>query len=59
MSPNQLRIDQYETVLYDANLNPLGIPKSVKQSIANNIGSIINLRICSVSSLPFLPRRKP
>ena len=41
MSPNQLRIEQYETVLYDANLNPLGIPVSVKQSIANNIGSII------------------
>ena len=41
MSPNQLRIEQYETVLYDANLNPLGIPASVKQSIANNIGSII------------------
>lgn len=36
-----LRIEQYETVLYDANLNPLGIPSSVKQSIANNIGSII------------------
>ena len=35
------RIEQYETVLYDANLNPLGIPASVKQSIANNIGSII------------------
>ncbi len=41
MSPNQLRIEQYETVLYDANLNPLGIPVSVKQSIANNISSII------------------
>jgi len=41
MNSNQLRIDQYETVLYDANLNPLGIPASVKQSIANNIGSII------------------
>ncbi|MBR6173868.1 MAG: aminotransferase class I/II-fold pyridoxal phosphate-dependent enzyme [Eubacterium sp.] len=35
------RIEQYETVLYDANLNPLGIPASVKQSIANNISSII------------------
>lgn len=35
------RIEQYETVLYDANLNPMGIPASVKQSIANNIGSII------------------
>ncbi len=41
MSKPTLRIDQYETVLYDANLNPMGIPVSVKQSIANNIGSII------------------
>ena len=41
MNSNTLRIEQYETVLYDANLNPLGIPVSVKQSIANNIGSII------------------
>ena len=41
MNPNPLRIGQYETVLYDANLNPLGIPASVKRSIANNIGSII------------------
>ena len=41
MNSGPLRIGQYETVLYDANLNPLGIPASVKQSIANNIGSII------------------
>ena len=41
MNSNPLRIEQYETVLYDANLNPLGIPASVKQSIANNISSII------------------
>ena len=40
-SKSPLRIDQYETVMYDANLNPLGIPVSVKQSLANNISSII------------------
>lgn len=41
MSKPTLRIDQYETVLYDANLNPLGIPASVRKSIEQNIGSII------------------
>ena len=41
MAQNTLRIEQYETVLYNANQNPLGIPVSVKQAIANNIGSII------------------
>ncbi len=35
-----LRIEQYETVLYNANLNPLGIPDSVRQAIKENIGTI-------------------
>ena len=35
-----LRIEQYETVLYNANLNPLGIPDSVKLAIKENIGTI-------------------
>lgn len=41
MVQNPLRIEQYETVLYNANQNPLGIPVSVKQAIANNIGSLL------------------
>ena len=35
-----LRIQQYETVLYNTNLNPLGIPDSVTKSIQQNIGTI-------------------
>lgn len=40
MDQNQLRIEQYETVLYNANINPLGLPDSVKNAILNNISSI-------------------
>lgn len=36
-----LQIEQYETVLFNANLNPLGIPKSVTRSIEQNISSIV------------------
>jgi len=41
MNKNQLRIEQYETVLFNANLNPLGIPKTVRRSLEQNIDSII------------------
>ena len=40
MASKKLRIDQYPTVLYNANLNPLGIPESVKKAISENIDSI-------------------
>ena len=35
-----LRIEQYETVLFNANLNPHGIPNSVKNALTSNISSI-------------------
>ncbi|MCR5542645.1 MAG: aminotransferase class I/II-fold pyridoxal phosphate-dependent enzyme [Eubacterium sp.] len=35
-----LRIEQYETVLYNANLNPLGIPDTVSRAIKEHIGTI-------------------
>lgn len=41
MSQNQLRIEQYATVLFNANLNPLGIPETARRAIAENISSII------------------
>ena len=41
MASKNLRIDQYPTILYNANLNPLGIPESVKKAIAENIDSIM------------------
>ena len=41
MTQNTLRIEQYETLLYNANLNPLGIPGSVRRAIQQNIGSIV------------------
>ena len=40
MASKNLRIEKYPTVLYNANLNPLGIPDSVKTAISENIGSI-------------------
>ncbi len=33
MSNNQLRIEQYDTVLYNSNLNPMGVPESVKKAL--------------------------
>ena len=41
MNNMPLRIEQYETVLFNANLNPLGIPESVKRAIKENISSIV------------------
>lgn len=41
MSQNQLRIEQYATVLFNANLNPLGIPETARRAIAENISSIV------------------
>ncbi len=40
MAERSARIEQYETVHYDANLNPLGIPASVRRAISENIVSI-------------------
>ena len=40
MNSSPLRIEQYETVLFNANLNPRGIPDSVKRAIQQNINSI-------------------
>ena len=41
MSNGPLRIGQYDTVLYNANLNPMGIPESVKKALSENIDNII------------------
>ncbi|MBO4592228.1 MAG: aminotransferase class I/II-fold pyridoxal phosphate-dependent enzyme [Eubacterium sp.] len=40
MNSSPLRIEQYETVLFNANLNPRGIPGSVTRAIQQNISSI-------------------
>ena len=40
MNATPLRIEQYATVLFNANLNPRGIPDSVKISIKDNIDTI-------------------
>lgn len=37
----QLRLEQYDTVLYNSNLNPMGIPESVKKALSDNIESIV------------------
>ena len=41
MNNAPLRIEQNETVLFNANLNPLGVPESVKRAIKENISSIV------------------
>ena len=41
MNKDPLRIEQYATVLFNENLNPLGVPDSVRTSIKENIDSIV------------------
>lgn len=41
MANTPLRLEQYDTVLYNANLNPMGIPASVTKALSENIASII------------------
>lgn len=36
-----LRLEQYETVLYNANLNPLGVPPSVFKALSENLSNVI------------------
>lgn len=39
---NPLRIEQYETVAYNLNLNPLGVPSSVSSAIKRNAENVLN-----------------
>lgn len=41
MAQNTLRLEQYDTVHFDTNINPLGIPASVRRAIAENINAIV------------------
>lgn len=41
MSKNQLRIEQFDTVLYNSNLNPMGVPESVKKAMAEYSDSVM------------------
>lgn len=41
MSNSPLRLEQYDTVLYNANLNPMGIPSSVIKAIEDNKDCIV------------------
>lgn len=40
MSTGPLRLEQYDTVLFNSNINPHGIPDSVRKVILDNIDSI-------------------
>ena len=40
MAKAPLRIEQLDTVLYNSNLNPMGIPESVTKALKENLGSI-------------------
>lgn len=41
MSNSPLRLEQYDTVLYNANLNPMGVPSSVIKTIEENKSSVV------------------
>ena len=41
MSKTPLRIEQLDTVLYNSNLNPMGVPESVSKALAENLKNII------------------
>lgn len=41
MNNNPLRIEQYDTVLYNSNLNPMGVPESVKKAIADHADAVM------------------
>lgn len=41
MAKAPLRIEQLDTVLYNSNLNPMGVPESAKKALSENLGSII------------------
>lgn len=40
MNQSQLRLEQYETVLFNANQNPLGVPESVIKVLSESIDAI-------------------
>ena len=42
MAKATLRINQYDTIHFDTNVNPLGIPETVRTALANNISSVYN-----------------
>ena len=41
MNNSTLRLEQYDTVLFNANINPLGTPLSVKKAISESIDAIV------------------
>jgi len=41
MSKATLRIEQYQTVHFDTNVNPMGTPDSVKKAIQENIDAVV------------------
>ena len=54
MSNGPLRIEQYETVRYDLNCNPLGVPDSVTRAIMENISAVGRYRfLCLLCARAF------
>lgn len=41
MNNQTLRLEQYETVLYNANMNPLGVPESVTKALTEHLSNIV------------------
>ncbi len=40
MSKQPFRLEQFETVLYNANFNPMGVPESVTKALSDNISNV-------------------
>ena len=51
MGSSPLRIEQFDTILYNSNLNPMGIPETVKKALSENIESIIRYPVDYYSNL--------
>lgn len=41
MSNSPLRLEQFDTVLYNANLNPMGIPEAVTKALSSNLDAVV------------------
>lgn len=41
MSKTPLRLEQYDTILYNANLNPMGVPETVTKALSENLDAVV------------------
>lgn len=46
-----LRLEQYDTILYNSNLNPMGVPGSVKKALFDNLDNVVKYPTAYYSEL--------